>query len=221
MIMSRAVQPDTITSLLSFLHTSQVKTFNLGWFFEALVVYDLSCADSEFESLLGLGRRHQGILQAKVIKDQPQLWKHIPTAPREELIWWVRDEMNSHQNRWIDVAYRQDDDAVVIVECKSGVSAPSSSGEAAVKFFSNAIGLAEEQPTIRWIAVFACFCEPVATALEHPNKPTNLTIKILKISQDSKLGNVFAIAKVSDEEQVEALTQNLQSQAVIASSTNV
>jgi hypothetical protein len=44
----------TIKSLLSFLvHTAHLKTFNLGWFFfEALVVYDLCCGNSEFESLL-------------------------------------------------------------------------------------------------------------------------------------------------------------------------
>ena len=124
----RAVTHGTITSLLSFLNTSQVKTFNLGWFFEALVVYDLICADSEFESLLRCGPRHRGIPQAKVIKNQPQLWKHIPKAPTEELIWWVRDEMNSHQNRWIDIGYRQDDGKIVIVECKSGATNKSGAG---------------------------------------------------------------------------------------------
>ena len=215
-IMSRAVQPDTITSLLSFLHTSQVKTFNLGWFFEALVVYDLSCADSEFESLLDCGSRHRGILQAKVIKNQPQLWKHIPKAPKEELIWWVRDEMNSHQNRWIDVAYRQDDDAVVIIECKSGVTSQSS--EAARKFFNNAINLARKHSAITWIAVYACFYDPDVKGLKGP---TNLTMRTMTIDQSTFLGPVFATAKLSDDMQVEALTQNFQSQAVIVPSNDV
>jgi hypothetical protein len=173
--------------------------------------------------LLDLGPRHHGILQAKVIKDQPQLWKHIPGAPRKELIWWVRDEMNSHQNRWIDVAYRQDDDAVVIIESKSGVS--SSYSTAANKFFDNAIKLAGKHSTITWIAVFACFYDPDNSSLELPsaNVPTNLTMKVVTISQvqSSFLGDVFMIAKQSDEEQVGALTQKFQSQAVIVPSNNV
>lgn len=220
--MSRAVQPDTITSLLSFLHTSQMKTFNLGWFFEALVVYDLKCADSEFESQLNEGLRHQDILQAEVIKDEPQLWRRIPAAPTEEVIWGVHDEMNRHQNRWIDVAYRQEDNAVVIIECKSGVSPQNN--QVARTFFENATNLAVSHPTITWIAVYACFHEVHAEGEKWFAPRVNyLTKKIMTMNQDatSILGGIFAIAEQSDDAEVEALTQNLQShQAIINESEN-
>lgn len=215
-IMSRAVTHGTITSLLSFLNASQVKTFNLGWFFEALVVYDLKCADSEFESLLGCGPRHKGILEADVVKNQPKLWEHIPHAPTEELIWWVRDEMNSHQNRWIDVGYRQEDGANVIIECKSGVTTKTS--EARNNFFVNAINLALKHPGVTWIAVYACFLNPGGKSLQ---RPSNLTMTTLTIDKSTFLARVFATAKLSDDDKVEALTQQLQSNAVIAQSSIV
>jgi hypothetical protein len=87
MLSGRGVLPETITDLLSFLCTSRVKTFNLGWFFEALIVHDLRCAHSEFESLLGLGKHQNSILNAVAIRDQPQLWKAIPAAAPEQILW--------------------------------------------------------------------------------------------------------------------------------------
>lgn len=123
--------------------------------------------------------------------------------------------------RWIDVAYRQEDNAVVIIECKSGVSPQNN--HVARTFFENATNLAVSHPTITWIAVYACFHEVHAEGEKWFAPRANLTKKIMTINQDatSILGGIFAIAEQSDDAEVEALTQNLQShQAIINESEN-
>lgn len=217
MLSCRAVLPKTITDLLSFLYTSRVKTFNLGWFFEALIVHDLCCADSEFEALLQLGKRQNSIFNTVAIRDQPQLWKAIPAATAEQILWWVRDEMNSHQDRWIDIAYRQEDAAIVIVESKSGVSSQGSGP--AEQFFRKAVKLARKYPTMNWIAVYACFRSPGDDAM-GATEEANLTKRMILVDERNCpfLAGVFAIAKEADDEQLDALAQDLKSQAVISPS---
>ena len=147
--MGQAAPFETRNDLLSFLRTSRIKELNIGLLLEALVVYDLQCARSVIEKLLECGLRHQSILEEEPVR-KPKLWDVIPDAGDDDVIWWVKDEANPHQNRWIDVGYRQQDDAIVIMEVKSGVKDEPQKRQ---KFFEEAINLARRHPEKEWIAV--------------------------------------------------------------------
>jgi hypothetical protein len=125
------------------------------------------------------------------------------------------DEPNSHQDRWIDIAYRQENAAIVIVECKSGVLSKGS--KPAEQFFCKAVELARKHPSMNWIAVYACFRSPGDEAM-GASADANLTKKIILVDETRCpfLAGVFAIVREADHEQCDALTQALKSQAVIS-----
>ncbi|CAB9499545.1 expressed unknown protein [Seminavis robusta] len=207
-IMGRAVQPSTYNNMLSFLRTSRVKEFNFGWFMEALVVHDLKCVSSEFEDWLRCGRRHAKIMEAEVV-NEPKLWECNPKASSDKVIWWVRDEMNSHQDRWIDIGYRQDNGEVVIVECKSGVTEVPA---ARTKFFEKAIDLATKHSGIQWIAVYLCSSEPGDDEKpENTTKNLQMMMKILVLPKHSEMAKTLRAAKGKGLEQQESLVDRLES----------
>ena len=196
--------------MLSFLRTSRVKEFNFGWFMEALVVHDLKCVSSEFEDWLRCGRRHAKIMEAEVV-NEPKLWECIPKASSDsdKVIWWVRDEMNSHQDRWIDIGYRQDKGEVVIVECKSGVTDVPA---ARTKFFKKAIDLATKHSGIQWIAVYLCSSEP-GDDKKPENTTKNLQMKIPVLPEHSEMAKTLRAAKGKGPlvDQQESLVDRLES----------
>jgi len=235
---NKAVKPETLQTLLDFLRISSLKPFNIGNFFEALVVHDLKCEDSEFERLLDVGTRHPDILTATPI-EHAQLAVIVPSAPDEQVIWWVRDEMNRYQNRWIDIAYRslrrntsisskgkaakqqkeadeggKMDSANVILECKSGLTADLTSD--AKTFFSNARSLAKKHPNKNWVAVFLCVVDVNITL---PKATANLTSKIVVLPSDSSMAQVLSIVREGDKEVNAELASQYENDPEIASSS--
>ena len=210
---SRAVEPTAVSNLLSFLDTSRVKKFTLGWFFEALVVFDLQRTHSEVEVLLSkiAAPRHSNVQELKaVIKHQ--LWKSIPANKDGEVVWWVCDEMNLHQNRWIDVGYcTSQDNQRVIIECKSGLGPCKA---AATDFFQKSFLLAKKHPTFQWISVFLCVVDPLC---EVPPELPNLKMKIELLKKASFLATTLSIVRGPDKEAVSELEDSIASETRVGS----
>jgi hypothetical protein len=123
--------------------------------------------------------------------------------------------MNSHQDRWIDIAYRQEDKAMWLLNARAVFRrrAVDQRNNSSAKPSS----LAGKHPTFKWIAVYACFRSPGDEAM-GASADANLTKKIILVDETRCpfLAGVFAIVREADHEQCDALTQALKSQAVIS-----
>jgi len=166
--LGRAATGPTGRTLLAFLRVNSVCGFGIKeHLFEWLVAFDISCARSEINRLMGPDASRSDCCIAATVKSEPQVYNKIIEKGAPLNIWVVRDTHNSHQDRWVDVAYPievadQYEAGFVLMECKTGYKKRHQQKDLEVfcdRFFKKAANFAQMHPSFFFVVTFVSECD--------------------------------------------------------------
>jgi len=186
--LGRTAAHHTGNTVVSYLRLNLVLGFELrGHLFEWLIAHDISCVCSEFDDIMpAMAKRHPACIAASPASD-PQVYNRVVEGV-DPGIWVVRDTLDSHQKRWVDVAYSiklpnnsKFRAGFVMIECKTGYKKRTSDlSDLCRDFFAEAAQFARLHSSFYFMAIFACefdFPKPTETTL-----PTNMHTAVVTIS---------------------------------------
>ena len=208
-------------TIIAFLRVNAVLRFGIrGHLFEWLIAYDITSPRSELNALMSQNRLNACVGSVPV--SDPKICEIIaPTMNSEANVWVVLDEHNSHQNRWIDVAYSievpPDTEyraAYVIMECKTGYRDRTSQlAGFCQEFFKAAAVFAFSKPDYYFVAVFAC--EHTFSQKQGAATAVNLETAVKVITTESCPAiSRFLRAGTTSMEDVEDMTDEVRAMTI-------
>jgi hypothetical protein len=205
-------------TVISYLRVHKVNGFGVkGHLFEWLIAYDISCARSEFNTLMEAHAiRDDACIGVQATSD-PQVYLRIMDANVAPGIWVVRDTHLNSEDRWVDVAYSikcSDAYEMGLIECKTGYE--NKAGDLrgfCTTFFTKAERFARQHTGCYFVAAFVC--EHAFDVNAPRNLPTNMVTAVQTITKENcPTMFPFLAADPTNEESNDALAQRFAHAAV-------